>query len=157
MAALIVVAINGHTFMALESKPLEGSSMVIKSLRAKMELLDGVLSGNRHALFDRAGDKAWASSLRIPRAEEQVAKVEAPLRSVEKIELPALSGIMQVANPGQAPYFMAVLDGRVCRERDRVNAFVVAKISAQSVTLLGDGGHWQIESTALYYSSDQGK
>lgn len=155
MAALLIVVINGHAFMALEGKPLEGSSMAIKSLRVKIARLDGVLSGNR--LFDRADDKVWVTSLRIPRSNEHAAEAGTPLHAVETIALPILSGIVRVAHPAQAPYYMAVLDGRVCRERDRVKEFVVAKISAQGVMLLREGGQWYIESSAPHYSSDQGK
>jgi hypothetical protein len=157
MAALIIAAINGHAFMTLESTPLEGSSIVIKSLRAKIARLDGVLSGNRFNLFEQAGDKEWVSSLRIPQPNEHAAEAEMPLHGVETIALPVLSGIVRVAHSTRAPYYMAVLDGHVCRERERVKEFVVGKISAQGVLLLREGEQWYIESSAPYYSSDQGK
>jgi len=50
-----------------------------------------------------------------------------------------------------------VLDGRVCREKDELMAFLVDTITAEGVVLRRQGATWFIESPRPRYSSDQGR
>ena len=55
LAALTLAGINGFEFVSLESKPLQGSSVAISSLRQKMALLESRLADKVMNAFGQDG------------------------------------------------------------------------------------------------------
>ena len=158
LAALAIAGVNGYGFIALESKPLQASSATIVSLRQKFARLESRLAENAARAFDGIG----ISGASFPLSADSRVKVASPEKSPaaslpDKVQLPNLSGIMRVDAPTGRMHHLAVLDGRVYREKDQVMAFVVEKISAEGVSLVRQGSRWFIESPRPRYSSDQGK
>ncbi len=156
IAAVSLLGFNAYGFLSLESKPLGTLPAEVISLREKLARLERTLSGNALHAWGNVREsahlfKAAQTSGTMPQSEV------APLSKTEPIVLPTLSGIVRVEAHSNAPYFMAVLGGRVCREQDRVNEFVVGRITAEGAVLHRQGSEWFLESPAPYYSSDQGE
>jgi hypothetical protein len=79
-----------------------------------------------------------------------------PLSS-DPAPLPALTGILQAIGPQGAVNFHAVLNGRVCREKDLIDRYTVEQIKPTGVVLRRSGGKYFIKSPSPFYSSDQGE
>jgi len=157
LAALALIGLNGFGYLALESKPLQGSSVALRSLRQNLARLDGVWTNDLLNALDRESVDALLVSVVAPLGTEgPVSEGASPQASAEKMVLPKLTGILQMADPNGSLSYMAVLDGRVCRPNDQIMAFWVGRITKDGVLLYRDGKKWFIESPAPYYSSDQG-
>ena len=157
-AALVLVAINGFGFLGLESEPLRGNSMAIASLRQKLTRLENRLAENAHNAFGKEG--FWKKPLSMLASHDPAkpsGESGADVSFSKNVLLPDLTGILQADSPSGETRYLAVLDGRICREKDEVMAFSVKKISAEGVLLRRQGMEWFIESPKPRYSSDQGQ
>lgn len=156
LAAMGIAAFNVNAWISLESRPLEGKPILIKALSQKIARLESVFD---LAQFERFGREAAALPValrKVPAAEGSLHN-QSPGVSSENFPLPVLSGIVRIADPLRRPYFLAVLDGRVYRENEHVQAYLIADISPQGVVLRRDGASWRIANPAPYYSSDGGR
>lgn len=161
LAALVLLGLNASQFMSLEQQPLVGYSQTVKMLQIKLQDFDKLLATGVFSLKDRIdlietgarsltnhkagrgpGTASAQNSAQIPDATENV--------------LPTLTGIMQALDPRGAIYYRAVLNGRVCRVRDKIDEFTVVKISPGGVVVRRAGRNWTLDSPTPYYSSDQG-
>jgi len=79
-----------------------------------------------------------------------------PIPEAAEIALPKLSGIMQALDPRGAVYYRAVLNGRVCGVRDKIDEYTVVKISPTAVVIRHAGYNWTLDSPVPYFSSDLG-
>lgn len=158
LAALVLVAINGFGFLGLESRPLQGNSPAVSSLRQKLARLESRLAENARTIF--SGDGFRQELLAMQASYDSAAppdKQGSAISSTVKVALPELTGILQIDTPAGTRRYMAVLDGRVCRETDQVTAFSVEKISAEGVLLSRGGMEWFVERPEPRYSLDQGR
>ena len=162
LAALLLLGLNAYRFMSLEQQPLVGYSQTIKILHVKLQQFDRTLAAGAFSL-DRRMDvlRSFTSSsqVRKPAAGRPGSTAQADLQSPvsDPTVLPYLSGIMQVLGPHGSLSFQAVLNGRVCRERDKIDDFAVADISPAGVVVRRKSRQWLIKSPSPYYSSDQGE
>jgi hypothetical protein len=162
LAALLLAGWNAYGFMSLEQQPLVGYSPTIKMLRADLQQFDdslgaGLLSVDyRKALQRLLTPKSATADPQVDRKPAAV-PVDPAAPASSATGLPSLSGIMQVLDAAGSTYFQAVLNGRVCREMDRIDDYIVAHISPVGVVLQRSGRQWLIKSPTPYYSSDQGK
>ena len=159
-AALVLVAINGFGFLGLESEPLRGNSKAISSLRRKLTRLENRLADNAHSALGKEGFWEKPLAMLTSHASNEPSGESGSALSFaenENVLLPHLTGILQAAGPWGETRYLAVLDGRVCREKDKVMAFSVEKISAAGVLLHRQGMEWFIESPKPRYCSDQGQ
>lgn len=157
-AALVLVAINGFGFLGLESEPLRGDSMAVASLRQKLARLENRLAENARSAFGEEG--FWEkplSMLASHDATEPSGESGSDDSFTKNVLLPELSGVLQAAGPSGKTRYLAVLDGRVYREKDEVMAFSVEKITAEGVVLRRLGMEWFVESPKPRYCSDQGQ
>ncbi|MFZ1986771.1 MAG: hypothetical protein WAU91_20335 [Desulfatitalea sp.] len=162
LAAVILAWVNGLYFMALENEPMKGDPAAIRALRMKLSRLEGVAADSARYLIGQDDTQGFFAAYRIPQSGPATPSVTAAAGGSASVAVaaggvPVLTGILQVLDPPGAPYFLAVLNGRVCREQDQVSEFTVGKISAEGVALHRPDGRWFIESPRPYYTSDQGK
>ncbi len=161
LAALIVVAFNGLEYVSLESRPLEGHSRTIKLLRLKLSRLES-------ATANKLADVNGLDTMRMFFARYFHANKNQPLESTQlenephlknpvEIVLPTLSGIVQVLDHQGLIRYQAVLNGKVCQQKDQLLGFTVGKISTEGVELHKMGQRQFIKSPVIYYSNDQGK
>jgi hypothetical protein len=162
LAALVVLGLNLFQFMSLEQQPLVGYSQTVKVLQAQLREFDNAAATGVFELKDRmrqieAG--AWFSARRQTTDPPGTAKAAAgtPIADAAEILLPTLSGIIQTLDPRGGTDFHAVLNGRVCRMRDKIDEFTVVKISPDTVVVRRAGRNWILNNPAPYFSSDQGE
>ncbi len=158
LAALVIVAINGFGFLGLESEPLRGSTPAIFSLRRKLARLESRLAENTENVFGPYGFLEKPISMLTSQEVVEPSEENGPgISFKENVPLPNLTGILKADSPSGKTHYLALLDGRVCREEDEVMAFIVERISAEGVLLSRRGMEWFVESPAPRYSSDQGQ
>lgn len=158
LAALLMLGINANQLMSLANQPLVGYSQTIKSLKTRLQQFDNTLVD---------GVVAFASQIELPqpsRVEKSLPAAAGPdpkgpqdQTSKQPTVLPSLTGIMHVVSPDGDVYFQAVLNGRVCREKDKIDNFSIVKISPAGVVIRRAGFQWTIDSPNPHYSSDQGE
>lgn len=162
LAAVILAWVNGLYFMALESEPVKGDPATIRALRMKLSRLESVAADSAQHLIGQDDTQGFFAAYRVPQSAPMTPSAtsadggSAPVAAAAT-GLPVLTGILQVLDRPGAPYYLAVLNGRVCGEQDQVSEFTVGKISSEGVALHRSGGRWFIESPRPYYTSDQGK
>ena len=161
LAALIVLGLNTYQFISLEQQPLVGYSQTVKVLQAQLRDFDTAAATGVFALKDRiqqieAG--AWFSTRRKPADHSGTTKAVGgtPIPDAAGMLLPTLSGIIQALDPRGGTDFRAVLNGRVCRVRDKIDEFTVVKISPGTVVVRRAGRNWILNTPTPYFSSDQG-
>jgi hypothetical protein len=161
LAALVLLGLNASRFMSLEQQPLVGYSQTVKSLQSQLRAFDKMAATGVFAVKERfdllkvgarlsTGGKTAASS------GSARAKSSGSIPDAAASVLPTLSGIMQAMDPSGGVDYRAVLNGRVCRVRDKIDEFTVVKISSAAVVVRRAGRSWTLESPAPYFSSDQG-
>jgi hypothetical protein len=160
LAALLLAASNGFSFLCMEGGALQGYSPAIKSLQSKLVRLKNDQT-NRAVAFGKAEAGFLFTTYRrlkstvIP--EGAASKAEGGPVVSKDPALPPLTGIVQVMDGRGARHYSAVLNGKLCREKDRVMDFVVAEISPRGVVLRRSGRRWFIQAPSVYYSSDSGE
>jgi hypothetical protein len=161
LAALVLLGLNASRFMSLEQS-LVGYSQTAKALQSKLHEFDKLVATGVFAVKDRLD--LLEASARYPvgsRAAASAASVGArsgdPIPDATQSLLPTLTGVMQTLDPRGAIDYSAVLNGRVCRVRDKIDEFTVVKISPAGVVVRRAGRSWVLESPTPYYSSDQGR
>jgi hypothetical protein len=161
LAALVLLGLNASRFMSLEQQPLVGYPPAVKALQSQLQLFDKMAAAGVFAVKDQldllkadarfsTGGKAAASS------GSAGAKSGGQIADAAANVLPTLSGIMQALDPSGAVYYRAVLNGRVCRVRDKIDDFTVVKISPAAVVVRRAGRRWKLDRPTPYFSSDQG-
>ena len=161
LAALVLLGLNAFQFMSLEQQPLVGYSQTIKVLQSKLQDFDKMLAAGVFSLKDRidlietsagslAGHKAGGGSGTA--SAQKSAKISDGTENV----LPTLTGTMQALDPRGGMDYRAVLNGRVCRVRDKIDNFIVVKISPTGVVVRRAGRSWTLNNPTPYFSSDQG-
>ncbi len=161
LGALILLGLNAFEFMSLEQQPLVGHSQTIRMLQSKLREFDKALATGVFSLKDRIG-LIEASAGRSKGGTGDDAKAAAGHGSAQipdaaQHALPTLSGIMQALDPRGAIYYRAVINGRVCRVRDKIDEFTVVKISPTGVVVRRAGRNWTLDKPTPHYSSDQGE
>lgn len=161
MAALVLLGLNASRFMSLEQQPLVGYSPTVKVLQSKLQDFDRMLATGVFTFKNRIDQiEAGAHCLANYKAagERRTAFAEDSVQSPDDTAsvLPTLAGIVQALDPRGAIYYRAVLNGRVCRVRDKIDEFTVVKISPSKVVVRRAGRSWTLDSPTPYFSSDQG-
>jgi hypothetical protein len=161
LAALVLLGLNASQFMSLEQQPLIGYSQTVKVLQTKLQDFDRTMATGAFSLKDRINlleVGAWFSASSKATGNSGAAKAKNGTQIPDATEsvLPTLTGIMQALDPRGAIYYRAVLNGRVCRVKDKIDEFTVVKISPTGVVVRRSGRNWTLDSPKPYFSSDQG-
>lgn len=161
LGALVLLGLNASPFMSLQQQPLVGYSQTVKALQSKLQDFDKMVATGVFSMkdrFDLLETGAWFSTSTKAAGNSGGAKATNGSRIPDAAEsvLPALTGIVQALDPRGAISYRAVLNGRVCRVRDKIDDFTVVKISPSAVVVRRSGRSWTLDSPTPYFSSDQG-
>ncbi len=162
LAAILLVSINGLAFISLEDTALDGEPANLRLLRSQLAMLESISAAKAHDVTDmRALQRFFAAyhpSRSSSPAPEAKPAIGSPVTEAgENAALPGLAGVLQKLDNQGLPFFLAVLGGRVCSEKDQVGHFTVGAISAEGVVLQRAGMRWFLPSPQAYYNSDQGR
>jgi hypothetical protein len=161
LAALVLLGLNTSRFMSLEQQPLVGYSQTVKVLQSSLQDFDKMMAAGVFSMkdqFDLLEAGTWFSAGSKAAGSSGAAKAKSGTQIADATEsvLPILTGIIQAVDPRGAIYYRAVLNGRVCRVRDKIDQFTVVKISPTGVVIRRAGRSWTLDSPTPYFSSDQG-
>jgi hypothetical protein len=161
LAALVLLGLNVSRFVSLEHQPLVGYSQTVKTLHSGLQDFDkmvatGVFSLKNQVNLLEAGPWFSAGSTAEANPGDVKAKSGSQIADAAEILLPTLTGILQALDPRGTIDYRAVLNGRVCRVKDKIDEFTVVKISPAGVIVRRAGRSWRLDSPTPYYSSDQG-
>ena len=166
-----MIGFNAYQYMTLEDQPLRGHSPTIRSLSQNLRKFEEMVAFQpaSHAdlvefPFSLARYAKKTVSIGLPEtipANEKEAPAPDLTRQYRKrpkdVVLPTLSGVLQVQSTRGELRHMALLNGRLVQETDRIAEFTVSAISAQGVVLSGLGRQWTIDSPTPYHTSDSGQ
>ena len=160
LATLLLGGANAYWLMALEQQPLVGYSQTIRTLQTQLVQFESLLTTGSLSL--KAGSDLPAQFKPSPMAGSLKSNPTAPQAHADTharatTVLPALSGIMQVLGHHGTVDFQAVLNGQVCRKKDKIDEYTVDQITPAGVVLRRSNGKWFIKSPSPFYSSDQGE
>jgi hypothetical protein len=162
LAAAILASINAVPFSALESASTEGDPANLVALRTKLSLLESLSAANLRRLSDRERLQNFFAAYQAPKDAKPTditpaADIAQGAITPAQPALPGLTGVLQREDGRGRRHYLAVLDGRVCAEKDEVRLFTVATITAAGVVLQQAGTQWFLPSPQPYYTSDQGR
>lgn len=162
LAGFLLAGLNAYAFISIDEKPLAGPSGTIRMLNTQLKKFDitqtaGFLAGNRIKDIRKTPpqhvEPADSKQNQSPPETQKGPKNPASKPTI----LPTLSGIIHVVSSQGTSHYQAVLDGRVCREKDEISNFTIDRISPAGVVIKRFGHKWVITSPDPYFSSDQGK
>jgi hypothetical protein len=157
MLGFLTAGLNGYHLLALMDTPLAGYSDSVRFVDRGIRQLKNLLAAENekieaglNLLSERyaAAEKIKASSKR----ETTKSSVDPQLEMVAPIALPVLTGILSKWSTNGEVEHLALLDGIVCLEGDRVGDLTVKRISHQGVRLARGGKVWFIEAPEHGYS-----
>ena len=157
LAGLMVAGINGTMLLQLLDEPLAGYSMVVRNASRGFEQYRVLLATEARKIT--SGMDLLASRYTLPAVKEE--KKAAPDVSVRQtagkaapvsVALPTLTGIMTSRSTDGATQRLAVMDGRICNEGDRLGDLTVKGISRTGVRLAKGGRTWFIKAPEVAYS-----
>ncbi len=160
LAAAILGAINGFPLVALEEASMQGDPVNLRALRSKLSLLESLSAANMRRLSDKERLQSFFAAYHSPQnytSTDTTPAVSAEKGDPEQTMLPRLTGVLQTVGSRGLPHYIAVLDGRVCAEKDEVRMFTVGTITAEGAVVQRAGKQWFLPSPQPYYNSDQGR
>jgi hypothetical protein len=160
LAAAVLAAINALSFSTLEKASAERDPANLVALRAQLSLLESFSTANLRRVSDRERLQSYFAAYQAPTSSRPpdtppAAAAQSAAAPTESA-LPGLTGMLQRLDRWGRPHYLAVLDGRVCAEKDEVRMFTVGAITAEGVVLRRAGMQWFLPSPQPYYNSDQG-
>ena len=160
-AAFMLLGFNGYLYLLPGAGTLEGNSRVMRSLQQKLTRLNLAVEKTG---FVKTGKWFCAAlpaqphtSGPAPSKSDDGSGAGKETAVVHPVELPRLTGILESSDSVDGLRYVAVLNGKVCRERERIDSFTVRKIMKDKVILKGFGTQWEIRNPAPGYSSDRGR
>ena len=104
-------------------------------------------------------DRLFANITPVSHKQKKKASIARPQPVKEKkikIELPSLTGIMQISDANGNTKSLAVIDGKCLGEGERVHGFMVQEISKEGIILIRGGTSWFVPAPKNGFSLDQG-
>lgn len=158
LAGLVVVGVNGTMLMSLLDEPLAGYSSGVRiadqGFRKYRMLLtaeaEKITSGMDRLIsrFKTGAVEEEKPAIKKPPAPPSIAKKMAPA----PVALPTLTGIMTSRSSDGTARRLAVLDGRICTDGDRLGQFTVKRIARGGVSLVRGGQAWFLTTPEIAYS-----
>ena len=158
LAGLVVVGVNGTMLMSLLDEPLAGYSSGVR-------MADQGFRNYRMLVTAQAEKITSGMDLLISRFKPEVVKAEKPAfqkrpappsfakkRAPAPVALPTLSGIMTSRSSDGDARRLAVLDGRICAEGDRLGNLRVMRIARGGVSLVRGNQAWFLKAPDIAYS-----
>jgi hypothetical protein len=156
IAAISILGLNLGKLGDLHYPPMAEKSPLVNTIRFKLYNLEQVLSERKTDL-----DIPWARPVlltnlsRPPVLSKTISdefRKEDPPGLDKTVLLPKLSGIMMVGGNSGKTRYSAVLNGKVCSEKEKFNEFKVEEISSNGVLLSQNKRSWFIPAPEVYYS-----
>jgi hypothetical protein len=157
LAGLAVSGLNGHALMTLLDDPIASYSndmrRVDRGFREYRMLLSAeaqkITAGMEHlaSRFGAAAVEIAPPALPVPPERPQAAAA-AP----QPLALPTLNGILTSRSSSGSDRRLALLDGRVYAEGDRIRDLTVKGITPQGVLLIKGDGTWFLKAPEIAYS-----
>jgi hypothetical protein len=158
LAGLVVLGVNGAMLMSLLDEPLAGYSGGVRvadqgfrKYRMLVTAQDGKITSGMDMLTSRYTPRVVEEEKPVvqqPSAPFSIVKKKAPAPVV----LPALTGTMTSRSSDGSARRLAVLDGRLCAEGDRLGGFTVKRIARGGVSLIRGNQAWFLKAPDIAYS-----
>ncbi|MFO7494771.1 MAG: hypothetical protein R6X05_03955 [Desulfobacterales bacterium] len=158
LAGLLLIGFNAAWLTRLLNPPLPVNSTAVKTAVAQWRAYQ--------AAEERLARKAevlgvmWASwPASEPRRENRPVELlaaPAPALAADDARLPAVNGILQIAEPGGSSRILALIGGRARGENDQVSGFTIERITVAGVAFGRDGRRWFAPAPVVPFSVDRG-
>ena len=156
IAGISILGFNLEKLGDLQYSPMVENSPLVNTIRLKHYHFEQVLS-ERKADLDISWDRpVLLTNLTKPPVlsktiSDEFRKEDPP--GLEKaVQLPKLSGIMMVGGNSGKNRYSAVLNGKVCSEKENFYEFKIEEISSNGVLLSQNKRSWFIPAPEVYYS-----
>ncbi len=158
MAAVVLLGANLFELSQLEFQPLAESPAIVNQLRLRLFQFDGLMTALR-----AESDISLEPSIVQTRLQQKpslpspapAAGADEPATLPRPLQLPHLTGILQVVHATGAHRYCAVLDGNVYSEKDSIAELRIEEISANGVMVGRRDQRWFIPAPEVYYSIGQ--
>ncbi|MBR9985319.1 MAG: hypothetical protein KFF68_05360 [Desulfosarcina sp.] len=158
LAGLVVAGANGAMLMSLLDDPLAGYSGGVRmadqgfrTYRTRVTAQAEKITSGMDLLIGRfkSGDvEEEKPVVQQPSAPPSSVKTKAPA----PVALPTLTGILTSRSSDGDAMQLAVLDGRICAEGDRLDNLTVMRIARGGVSLVKGDQAWFLPAPDLAYS-----
>jgi hypothetical protein len=170
LAALLIFAYNAQLAGTVLEPPLPSHSREARMAMQKAQHLERYSAEKKAEEEDKnfsiqkiasALDRGLKKNSMKISMEKQPVEIKKPeedkeiLKSIKKeaiINLPVLTGIVQVFDAEGKGRLLAFMDGEVYQENDFVKAFRIQQITAKGVTLAKGNRIWQIKAPIVNFS-----
>ena len=158
LAGLVVAAINGYMLMSLLDEPLAGYSSGVRNADRGFRQYR-MLSAAEAEKITLGMDllASWFKPIVVEEEKPEFQKLLAPPPPEKKVApspvvMPTLTGIMTSRSADGTARRLAVMDGRICAEGDRVRDLTVKGITSGGVSLVRGGQAWFLMAPEMAYS-----
>jgi DNA-binding Lrp family transcriptional regulator len=164
LAALFVVGYNGVSLTTLLEKPLPSLSAEARATIAKWQRLENQAAARLKEIMDpgeirkivaNIDFKKTTAAPEAPKRAQVPATVRKPAPEPGKaVALPVLNGIVAVYGADGEVAYLAVIDGKTRKEKNRIGDFVLEKIEAGGVVLARGKRSWFVPAPTVHFSMD---
>jgi hypothetical protein len=156
IAAISILGLNLGRLGDLHYPPMAEKSPLVNTIRFKLYQLEQVLSERKSELDTLWDRPVLLTNLTkppiLPKTISDEFRKEDPPGLDKTVLLPKLSGIMMVGGNSGKTRYSAVLNGKVCSEKEKFNEFKIEEISSNGVLLTQNKRSWFVPAPEVYYS-----
>jgi hypothetical protein len=158
LAGLLLIGFNAAWLTRLLNPSLPANSNAVKTAAAQWHAYQA--AEERLARKDAAAG-FWLANWSIPEPRRERRPVEplaasAPASAAADAPLPAVNGILEIAEPGGSSRILALIGGRARGENDQVSGFTIERITVAGVAFGRDGRRWFAPAPEVPFSVDRG-
>jgi hypothetical protein len=157
LLGLMILGFNGYKMLVLMDVPLSGYSDSVRSVDRGIRELNHLLAAENEKI--EKGLKELSVRYSPKEKMRTVSKKSVPKPMVKRrpkkktfTTLPVLTGILTKWTTNGEAKHLALLDGLVCSEGDKVSGLTIEKISTKGIRLNKKGKTWFIEAPGNSYS-----
>jgi hypothetical protein len=158
LAGLMVLGVNGAMLMSLLDEPLAGHSGGVRMADQGFRKYRMLVSAQAEKITSGMDLLTSRFTPEFVREEKPVVQQPPATRSLAKkrapapVVLPVLTGIMTSRSSDGRAGRLAVLDGRICAEGDRLGSHTVMRIARGGVSLVKGDQTWFLKAPDIAYS-----
>lgn len=157
LTGLVVAGVNGTLLLQLLDEPLAGYSTAVRNASKGFGQYRKLLTAEAQKITSGMDLLASRFTLRVVE-EKKTAAPDISVRSTAKkvapasVALPALTGIMTSRSTDGTAKRLAVMNGRICNEGDRLGDLTVKGITRTGVRLARGDRTWFLKAPEVAYS-----
>jgi hypothetical protein len=157
LAGLVVAGINGTLLLQLLDEPLAGYSTAVRNASRGFAQYRMLLTTEARKITSGMDLLASRYTLTVVKKESTAAPDVSVRPAARKgapvsVALPTLTGIMTSRSTDGTAKRLAVMDGRICNEGDRLGDFTVKGITRRGVRLAKAGRTWFLKAPEVAHS-----